>query len=360
MSYFNTIQGFADNNQAQQSHLTDMASSFASEKAQDFKEKYESVAQDLEKWGGGVQAVSQGWFLGRKIFKKMKSKTTGDEAGGGEKTIKQGGEKGDYEAGEGEDVEKGAMKFADKPMRNNDNPFNEEPNLNVDKSVDMSEELSAPATEVEDTAIRGVARTGLDTIKEEAPEVGEDASSLSADISSRADVLSQKLSDLNDSINKGISGKVKEPEAEPPKPPDTSPEATPPDTTPEPPSIEPPPTTETSTLDSVTTDAGEQLAKKTAVKAVEDQTTEAVGKSAVTSGLEIAGETALEAVPILGEIAGAGMLLGGLFKDLFGKHKEAVKSASIATGALTSGIGQSAGVDLSAVASHASNLGGLV
>ena len=257
-------------------------------------------------------------------------------------------------------MEKGAMKFADKPMRNNDNPFNEEPNLNVDKSVDMSEELSAPATEVEDTAIRGVARTGLDTIKEEAPEVGEDASSLSADISSRADVLSSKLSDLNDSINKGISGKVKEPEAEPPKPPDTSPDATPPDTTPEPPSIEPPPTTETSTLDSVTTDAGEQLAKKTAVKAVEDQTTEQVGKSAVTSGLEIAGETALEAVPIVGEIAGAGMLLGGLFKDLFGKHKEAVKSASISTGALTSGIGQSAGVDLSAVASHASNLGGLV
>ena len=125
-------------------------------------------------------------------------------SGAVDKTVEQGGEAGDFEAA-GKGVESGAMRFAEKPQLDRENPFNSEPTLNVEKPLDTTGETNVgeAGSEVENTAVRGVEKTALKPITEEATD--ETAEELSTNIAQRAGALSSRLGALQEQISSGVA-----------------------------------------------------------------------------------------------------------------------------------------------------------
>ena len=362
MSYFDTIQGYMNNNNEIQQHISEIGNEFASEKAKTLKDKFDSVNGDIEKWGGALQGASSGWWMGRKIIRKIRSYTPDEQ------TRAQGGEKGDFNEEEMSklgDTEKGAMKFGDKPELDVDNPFARDiPKM--DKPSDTDADTSgerAPEPNLEEADANYGEVAPLEPIAEEAEEVERSTQDIADNISNMTSRAKASAQRTQDAVNR-----AKEPESsnnpqedpargnEPDVKPDEEPEGTS--------GNDADALNETKPIANETENATNDLVENSTKDLVEDGTkavvTNIAEKTGVKSGLEIAGETLADSIPVVGEVIAVGTMIGGLFRDLFDKHHEEVKEATAKLSGASAGIQQVGGMDVSAIASTAGNVAGLV
>ena len=366
MSYFDTLQGYLDNNESQLQHQADTAKEFASEKANSIKEKFDSVTGDIEKWGNVIQGASGGWWMGRKIIRKIRSYTPD------EKPTSQGGEAGEFtdaekEAGNFGDTEEGAMKFADKPEADPDNPFTQDkPSMNKPSDDATGDESSVGRQGTDSSANSNVepervsTEPELDSIAEGVEPAESDVAGIVARSQAslaRTQATLNKINnpenagtDTNNPANDSARGNAEEPK------PQSEPEGTSgndADTLNETKDV-------ANETENATSDLVESGTKPLVNDAVKSVVTDVVEKTGVKTGLDIAGETLADAIPVVGEVVAVGTMVAGLFRDIFGKHHEEVKEAQASTAGEQEGIVNTGGFDASAIASRVGAVAGLV
>ena len=80
MSYFSTLNQFVTNAEASRDHAEEFSRELKNEKVNTFEEKVKSHTDDIEKYGALIQGGGSTWHMGRKIFhhiKMMKEKARG-------------------------------------------------------------------------------------------------------------------------------------------------------------------------------------------------------------------------------------------------------------------------------------------
>lgn len=357
MSYFDTIQGYMDNNNANMEHLKEVGNQFAEQKASTIKDKFDSVNGDIEKWGGALQGASSGWWMGRKIIRKIRTYTPD------EKPTTQGGET-DFkpdEIGDLDDVGKGAVRFADKPERDPDNPFNDTSGEKTPPKI-RDDPASEPVNP-EGTGSSVSTKPALEDIAEEGDMRLADQQEIAdniSDMTSRAKAIGQRTQDaINRATNPDSANNPQEDPArgnEPDIKPDAEPEGTS--------GNDADALNETKPIANDVESTTNNLVDQGTKDALEDGTkavvTNIAEKTGVKTGLDIAGETLADAVPVVGEVVAVGTLIAGLFKDMLGKHHNQVKQGIASLGGQSAGISQTAGMDTSAIASRVGAVAGLV
>ena len=85
MSYFNEINGYLSSLKESQANEASMANEMAGKKAQSIEDKFSSINSSIESAGGIMVAGAEGWFKGRKILEKLgragKGKSTPSSTG---------------------------------------------------------------------------------------------------------------------------------------------------------------------------------------------------------------------------------------------------------------------------------------
>lgn len=397
-SYFDTLQGFMNNKEDLLQHAQDVGSEFANERAKTISDKFDSVTGDIEKWGNALQGASGGWWMGRKIIRKVRSYTPGEQ----EKGVSQGGDAGEFSEAERkagnlqeDGIEDGAMKFGEKPQVDPENPFDSTPKTRP-KSVTEEPEGDTPdiqetsfnepgtAAAPADSAAAPVAESAVTPAVESAvaPAV-ESAVASSTPMSMEQVAALTQPSEFADAYIADAGAKAARRARKGLDEPDPNAPGAKPPTQEPPPAQEPAPTTETPTAEPPGSSGGDadalndvkpvtndlvddtaDLALKSTKPIIDDATktivSNVVEKTGVKTGLDIAGETLADAIPVVGEVVAIGTMLGGLFRDAFGKGGEKRKMAAAASAGLSQGISAQGGIDTSAIASRVGQVAGLV
>lgn len=345
MSYFSTLSGFVSNAEQQRDHAEEFTKSLRDEKINSFMDKVQAQENDVEKWGGAVQGAGATWHMGRKIMhhiKTMKEKARG-------KTANQ------------EEAEKETPK---------EEPTTEDPDY-MGLTNEEAEELFKPeihatnSVENQDSSLNPFSDNHIEPEKENIPEEGQETS-----VSNEAPAVAESGADHAELATSRVMGRQLPPGEEAPQPSQVS---------------------ETN-IDEKSIDEGLEAFKgksgQLGGKAEEGgegvselidggsnaisqgigdtikQGATAIAKKAGISVGEDVGEgvanAVLDAVPIVGEVAGLATLFGGLFHSMSDKKKEEEKAKASASGISTQAV--SGAIDVSAVLGQgmSSQVGGLV
>lgn len=77
MSYFNTLQGYMGNLQEAQNHEQSMNQEQQDKKATGIQQKFEAISQQAEGWGGALTTGGLAWKQGLKVYKSAKGIVSG-------------------------------------------------------------------------------------------------------------------------------------------------------------------------------------------------------------------------------------------------------------------------------------------
>jgi hypothetical protein len=345
MSYFNTLNQFVDNAQQEENHLEAIKYDLVSSKVADVRDQFNQHLSSVENFGQATLGASAGYHMGRKIYKKIKEKYGKDPAKDIAKDADGGGAEGAGAEGEGAEEGEGLKSINDANATEYQNPLFNKEDLDADKAAGGSEpEQPVEAGFQSNAAV-------------ESAETGERAELVSSD----ADALKGRLGGLLDRIQQttGVGGGAKEIKTqEPSQDPDQ-----------EPPEIKPSGDASGDAAVEVNEDMdGFKTASQVSRRAIAEaggteakQLTKKLGIKYAEDGAIDLGETALDAIPVIGEIAGVVQIFHGLFHEHKERLKERAKEAADSQGILAGGsLVASGGLDLTKVAPQVGNLSGLV
>lgn len=336
MSYFATLNQFVSNADASRQHEEEFSKQLKDEKINSFDEKVQAHTNDIEKYGGLVQAVGTTWHMGRKIGhhiklmkEKARGKTSTEEEAEEPKAPKTTTEDPDYMGLTNEEAEELFKPeiHTTNSVENQDSALNPSSDKHIEPEKEGAAEgqeasvtNEAPAVEesgadhAEMATSRVMGGRGIPPksgVEEEAPaptqvsETNIDEKSIdegleafkgkSGQLGAKAEEGGDGVSELIDgganAMKQGIGDTVKQ--------------------------------------------GAKALAKKVGINVGED-----VGEGVANA--------VLDAVPIVGEVAGIATLFGGLFHSMHVKKKEEMKAKVI--DATTRAQGQVSGaIDVSAV-----------
>tara|TARA_R110000796_G_scaffold85759_5_gene185919 strand:+ start:99 stop:1130 length:1032 start_codon:yes stop_codon:yes gene_type:complete len=343
MSYFATLNQFVSNADASRQHAEEFSKQLKDEKINSFDEKIQAHTNDIEKYGGLVQATGTTWHMGRKIMhhiKLMKEKSRGKTS---------------------------TEEETEEPKKA---PTTEDPDYmgltNEEASELFKPEIHATNTaENQDSALNPSSNKHIEPEKEGAPE-GQEAS-----VTNEAPAVEESGADHAEmATSRVMGGRTLEPQEE-----------------------APPTQVSETNIDEKSIDEGLEAFKgksgQLGAKAEEggEGVSELIdgGANAIKQGIgdtvkqgakalakkvginvgEDVGEgvanAVLDAVPIVGEVVGIATLFGGLFHSMSVKKKEEMKAKAI--DATTRAQGQVSGaIDVSAVLGQGaqSSVAGLV
>ena len=73
MAYFNQLQGYMSNLQEGINHENDVKQEYGDKKATTIEDKFNSISQQAEGWGGALTGAGTVWKHGRKVFRTLQS-----------------------------------------------------------------------------------------------------------------------------------------------------------------------------------------------------------------------------------------------------------------------------------------------
>ena len=369
-SYFNTLNDFVENAKEANDHLDAIKDDLISQKVSDIRDRFNQHVSNVESFGQATLGASGGFHLGRKIYKTIKKKYGDDPAKDKDKKDKEG-------ETDDEDDEPKTDEPSSTPPENegltsmNDENATEFQNPLFNKQeLDSSENASGSPSESETNVGQNTKPTeGAETdlpketeggFKSNAAVESNETAERAQQVSDQADELGGKAQSLLERLQQA-TGAEGGGQADPIK------ESVDPEVSAEPSDVGVDVTKSVAT-DSV--DVGEgamdgfeaaSQASRIAMKEAGGSITKNIAEKVGINLAEDAGSALLDAVPIVGEIAGVAQIFHGLFHEhkerLQERKKEGKAASKIAAGgeAIASG-----GLDLGSVLPQGAAVAGLV
>ena len=341
-SYFNTLNQFVENAKEEEDHLDSIKNDLVQSKVADIRDKFNQHISSVENFGQATVGAATGYHMGRKIYKKIKDKYGKDPAK--DKEVEGEGE-GTGAGEEGAKVEKSGLDSVnDANATEFQNPLFNKEELDAENLKGGAEPEGPPEASFQSNAAV------------ESAETGERAELVSSD----AEALKGRLGGLLDRIQQttGVGGGAKQIKQQEPSE----------NTDQEPPEIK----SSGDATGEASVEVNEDMdAFKTAStisrQAIQDaggtvakRFGEKVGiKYAEDGAIDIA-ETALDALPVVGELAGVVQIFHGLFHEHKERLKERAKEASAGLQIEAGGNVAGGGLDLGTVAPQVGQVSGLV
>jgi len=367
MSYFNTLNDFVENAKEANDHLDAIKDDLISQKVSDIRDKFNQHVSNVESFGQATLGASGGFHLGRKIYKTIKKKYGDDPAKDKDKKDKE--DETDDEDDEpkteeptstGED--EGLTSMNDENATEFQNPLFNKQELDSSQNAtgapsesETSSGQNSKATEGAETDLpketEGGFKSNAAVESNETAERAQQVSDQADELGGRAQSLLKRLQSATD--GGGAADPIKQSV-------DSEVSAEPSDV-----GVD---VTKSVATDSV--DVGEgamdgfeaaSSASRIAMKEAGGSIAKNIAEKVGIKVAEDAGGALLDAVPIVGEIAGVAQIFHGLFHEhkerLQERKKEGKAASKIAAGgeAIASG-----GLDLGSVLPQGAAVAGLV
>jgi len=382
MSYFNTLNQFVENAEEANNHLDSIKDDLVSSKISDIRDQFNQHLSNIENFGQATLGASGAFHLGRKIYKKVKAKYGSDPA----KDKKKKDEEEDTEDEEDADEENPRPPAEEPPVEDEgltsmssenstefSNPLftkdeltsSENPSA-IPNEAEQSGEQNIKPTEGEETdlpsEVEGGFKSNAAVESSETAERAEQVSQQAEELGGRAQSLLERLQSATGTTGGGAAEPKTNPikESEDPALNEDSGVA---DTSdfPKPRNI-----VSNEAEDAVESSAdmdgfeAASAASRTAVKEAGGGIAKSIGEKIGINIAEDVGGAVLDAIPIVGEIAGVAQIFHGLFHEHKERVKERAKEASTAISIKAGGGVAAGGLDLGSVLPQGAAVAGLV
>ncbi len=372
MAYFNTLNDFVENAKEANDHLDAIKDDLVASKVSDIRDRFNQHISNIENFGQATLGASAGYHLGRKIYKKLKSKYGSDPSKDKEKEDKE--EETDDENDEPKTEEEPSAPAEDEGLTSmNDANTTEFQNPLFNKEeLDSSENASGTPSQSETSSGQNSKPTeGEETDLPKETEGGFKSNSAvesnetaerAQQVSDQAEELGGKAQSLLERLQ-SATGTGGGGEAEPKNP---IKESLDPEVTAEPSDVG------VDVTKSVATDSAEvgegamdgfeamSSASRIAMKEAGGSIAKNIAEKVGIKVAEDAGGALLDAVPVVGEIAGIAQIFHGLFHEHKERLKERAKEGKESLAIKVGGGVASGGLDLGAVLPQGAPLAGLV
>jgi len=360
-SYFNTLNDFVENAKEANNHLDAIKDDLVASKVSDIRDRFNQHISNIENFGQATLGASSGFHLGRKIYKKIKSKYGNDPA-----KDKSKGETDDEDESEEPSTapeNEGLTSMNDENTTEFQNPlFNKEEldsSENASGNANQSEtnegQNSKPA-EGEETDLpeetQGGFKSNASVESNETAERAQQVSDQAEELGGKAQSLLERLQQATGAEGGGQADPIKE--------------SVDPEVTAEPSDVG---VDVTKTVGTDSAEVGEgaldgfeaaSQASRTAMKEAGGSIAKNIGEKLGINVAEDIGGAALDAIPVVGEIAGIAQIFHGLFHEHKERLKERGKEAQASIKIKASGGVAGGGLDLGAVLPQGAPIAGLV
>ncbi len=369
MSYFNTLNDFVENAKEANDHLDAIKDDLVASKVSDIRDRFNQHISNIENFGQATLGASGGFHLGRKIYKKIKSKYGTDPAKDKDKKDKEGETddeddepKTDEPSTTPEDegltsmTEENSTEFQN-PLFNKSELDSSENATGAPSQSETSSGQNSKPTEGEETDLPEETEGGF---KSNAAVESNETAERAQQVSDQADELGGRAQSLLERLQSATGTEGGGAAADPIK------KSVDPEVSSDPSDVGVDVTKNTATESAeVGGDAldGFEAASEASRIAMKEAGGSIAKNIAEKVGINVAediGGAALDAIPVIGEIAGVAQIFHGLFHEHKERLKERGKEAQAGIKIKAGGSVAGGGLDLGSVLPQGAAVAGLV